>query len=179
MIRRFSRSIALTTLVLAASYTFPTLAQTEIGSTSQSVELAEQPLDLPGIGLEIRLPLGSTSTQQTLNREVFAEVLGEDSLWRIQIASKTSSNKKLQAEDAAKQMREDLQKAYGASQPRGVDKDENFQSFATVLDDVAPLQFSGGIAYRFFLRQPAPSPSVPDTVRGVAVIAIGEGQMLV
>ena len=175
----FARHIALTAITLTWGQAFPALAQSEPNTTTQPVELSETPLDLPGIGLEIRLPTGSTTTQQSVNREVFAEVLGEDNLWRITLSTKTSSNKNLKPENAAKQIRQNLQESFGALRPRGEDKDENFKSLAPVLDDVAPIEFSGGTAYRFFLRQPAPSPAVPDTIRGVAVIDIGEGQMFI
>lgn len=143
------------------------------------IELSQNPLNMPGIGLEIRLPVGSTSTQQTMNREVFAEVLGEDNLWRLTISSRTSANKNLLPMDAANQIRENLQKSFAALSPTGPDKDENFQSFAQMLDEVTEMKYSGGSAFRFFLRQPAPSPNVPDLARGVAVINMGEGQMLV
>jgi hypothetical protein len=179
MMLRSARTLAIATLALTWGSAHPALSQDQTEPAKQTIELAEKPLNLPGIGLEIRLPLGSTSTQQSLSREVFAEVLGEDNLWRITLTSKTSSNKNLQPEDAAKQIRENLQQSFGALRPRGMDNDESFQSFAPVLDDVAAVPFSGGVAYRFLIKQPAPAPGVPDTVRGVAVIGIGEGQMLV
>lgn len=169
------------TLMLTLSWGLPAIGSAQEATTSPQpvVELAQTPLKLPGIGLEIRLPLGSTSTQQSLSREVTAEVLGEDNLWRMTISMRTSSNKNLNPEDAAKQIRQNLQESYGALKPGREDKDENFESFAKVLDDVTEVTFSGGSAHRFFLRQPSPAPNVPDTVRGVAVIGLGEGQMLI
>ncbi len=181
---RSTHTLTIATLALTCGFSLPAIAQDAPAPTTQTaaaqpIELAEKPLNLPGIGLEIRLPLGSTATQQSLNREVFAEILGEDNLWRIKLESKTSSNKHLEPENAAKQIRQNLQESFGALRPRGGDDDASFQSLAPILDDVAPISFSGGSAYRFFLRQPSSSPAVPDTIRGVAVIAIGEGQMLV
>lgn len=169
------------TLALASTLFLPpsALAQDAPAPVTSPIELSQNPLNLPGIGLEIRLPVGSTSTQQSLSREVFADILGEDNRWRMTLSTKTSANTNLLPENAAKQIREDLQRAFGATRPGAIDQDETFQSLAEVLDDVAPVPFSGGVAYRFLLRQPANDPSVPDLIRGVAVIAIGPGQMLV
>ncbi len=173
------RLIAIAILTLTWGMPALTPAQEASSSPAPPVELSQNPLNMPGIALEIRLPMGSTSTQQTMNREVFAEVLGDESRWRMTISTRTSSNKNLRPDDAAKQIRQNLQESFSAMRPRGPDRDESFESLAPMLDEVAPIEFHGGIAFRFFLRQPAPSPTVPDTVRGVAVIAIGEGQMLV
>lgn len=168
-------------LALAAGWVFvpPTSAQGAQSQQPTAVELSQNPLNLPGIGLEIRLPVGSTSTQQSMSREVFADILGQDNRWRMTMSTRTSANANLMPEDAARQIREDLQQAFAATRPAGTDRGQSFQSLAEVLDDVGPVQFAGGVGYRFILRQPANAAEVPDTIRGVAVIGIGPGQMLV
>ncbi|HED54077.1 MAG TPA: hypothetical protein ENJ00_07735 [Phycisphaerales bacterium] len=146
-------------------------------SQTSPIELAQNPLDLPGLGLDIRLPVGSTASSRRISREVFADVIGKDQLWRLTISTRSSADKELGAEKAADQILENLQASFGVSSSS--DPNETIGTFARVLDPVSPITFKGGTAYRFFLFQPTPDEKAPNTVRGVAVIKVGPGQMLV
>lgn len=165
-------------LVLGTFIHPSTSAQQAPAPSAPTVELADSPLNLPGIALEIRLPLGSTSTQQSISREVFADVLGEDSLWRMTISTRTSSNKDLTPLDAATQIRDNLLESFSVTSVKPNERSA-LGTFAKTLDDVAPVAFRGGEAYRFLIEQPPTTPELPATVRGVAVVGIGPGQMLV
>lgn len=165
-------------LVLGIFIHSSTSAQQAPLSSTPAVELAETPLNLPGIALEIRLPLGSTSTQQSISREVFADVLGEDSQWRMTISTRTSSNQNLTPQEAVTQIRDNLLESFSVTDVKGNTRTPH-GTFAKTLDDVAPIAFSGGEAFRFLIEQPPTTPEQAATVRGVAVVAIGPGQMLV
>jgi hypothetical protein len=141
------------------------------------IEMSQKPLNLPGLGIEVVLPVGSTSKQQTLSREVFADVIGKDNQWRLTISTQTSSNTEMGAKDAIEKILENLQKSFSVT---NVDKpDEMVGTFARELAPIESIKFSGGEAFRFFLFQPSARDNVPDTIRGVAVIKTGPGQMLV
>lgn len=165
-------------LVLGTFIHSSTSAQQAPAPSAPTVELADSPLNLPGIALEIRLPLGSTSTQQSISREVFADILGEDSQWRMTISTRTSSNKDLTPLDAATQIRDNLLESFAITDVKPNERAPH-GTFARTLDEVAPVAFGGGEAYRFLIEQPPTTPELPATVRGVAVVGIGPGQMLV
>jgi len=141
------------------------------------IEMSQKPLNLPGLGIEIVLPIGSTSKQQRLNREMYADVIGADNNWRLTITSQTSSNTTMGAKDALEQILKNLQKSFSVTKINN--PDEMIGTFARELATIEPIAFSGGQAFRFFLLQPSARDNVPDTVRGVAVIKTGPGQMLV
>ena len=145
----------------------------------EPVEFAATPFELSGLGMRFRLPVGTTATARRLGRETHADIVGPDSEYRITVSSRASSNTTLTSEAAAEAILLNLKQAYGitdgdADQPSRV----AVATYARELRTVEPVAFPGGVAHRFFMLQPE-TRSTPETVRGVAVIDLGEGRMLV
>lgn len=177
MIPRRAAIALVTTLCLSIAPESAGQASSRDSEPLPPIEMSQKPLNLPGLGIDVVLPVGSTSQQQTLSREVFADVVGKDNAWRMTLSTQTSSNTTMGAKDAIEKILENLQKSFSVTK---IDSpDEMIGTFARELAPIEPVKFAGGEAYRFFLLQPASKPDQPDTVRGVAVIKTGPGQMLV
>lgn len=145
-------------------------------SDQNPIELATRPFELGSLGIRFSLPVGATATTRRIGTEVQGDVIGPDQAYRISITSRSSSNTELTAEAAAESILLNLKEAYGIEDgdTRGV----TIATFAQELRTVEAVPFPGGEAQRFFLRQPATAQQ-DDTVRGVAVIDLGRGRMLV
>ncbi|MEM9165835.1 MAG: hypothetical protein AAGB48_02290 [Planctomycetota bacterium] len=144
-----------------------------------SIELAATAFELPSLGMRFRLPVGATATSRRLGSATHADIVGPDSRYRIAVSSRTSANTSLTAQAAAEAVLLNLKEAFAvtdgdADRPSRVP----LATFARQLRTVEPVGFLGGEAYRFFILQPA-TRSEGETVRGVALIDLGEGRMLV
>ncbi len=164
---------ALAALQLIAAH--PTAAAAQ-DSDQSPIELSSRPFELGGLGVSFNLPVGATATTRRMGTEVQADVVGPDNSYRVSITSRSSSNTELTAEAAAESILLNLKEAYGIED--GDAKGVTIATFAQELRTVEPVAFSGGEAHRFFLQQPATAAQA-DTVRGVAVIDLGRGRMLV
>lgn len=180
MRHRIRGSAASLALALAATCLLPaanSLAQDAAPQETTTTELSDSTLNLQGLGIELSLPVGSTSTTHSLSRETKAEILGKDNAWRLTVTTQTSANKELEAKEAAEKILANLQKIYAIDDVQR--PDAVIGTFARIMDPIEKITFKGGEAFRFFIYQPADRPSAPDTVRGVGVVKIGAGQMLV
>lgn len=177
MIRSRVPLAALCSFALCLAGAGPLFAQGEPDKDLPPLEMSSNPLKLQGLGIEMLLPIGSTTTQQRLSRDVFADVIGKDNAWRLTISTHNSSNTSMGAKEALEKILENLQKSFGVTK---IDSpDQSVGTFARPLAPIEPIEFSGGTAYRFFLHQPSARDNVPDTVRGVGLIKLAPGQMLV
>lgn len=161
---------------IAALLTGLASAQSEHKATDLPVQLTETPFELSGLGLSFRLPLGATAATRRIATEAEAEVIGPDAAYRITISSRASSNTRLTGLQAAESILASLAEAYGVSNAN--EPSRTIGTFARELRTLEPVAFSGGQAHRFFIRQPA-GPGTDDSVRGVAVVDLGQGRMLV
>ncbi|MGP1272984.1 MAG: hypothetical protein ACTS22_06600 [Phycisphaerales bacterium] len=159
-----------------------TAAQTSAARAARpqpTIELAATPFELTGLGMRFQLPVGATATTRRLGSETHADVVGPDAAYRVTISSRASSNTELTSEAAANAVLLNLKEAYGisdgdAERPSRV----AVATYARELRQIEPVAFAGGVAHRFYILQPA-TRSTPETVRGVAVIDLGQGRMLV
>lgn len=155
----------------------PAAAQSEPDEPLPPLEMSSNPLKLQGLGIELHLPIGSTSKQERMSRNVKANILGKDDAWLLTLSTQTSSNTAMGAEEALQRIMEDLQKMYGVTKID--DPSQPVGTFARPLAPIEPISFDGGTAYRFFLHQPSADADKSDTVRGIALIKLAPGQMLV
>lgn len=168
MPRLLAAAVALPLLVGA-----PVLAQP---SDQSPIELSGRPFELGSLGVSFNLPVGATATTRRIGTEVQADVIGPDNSYRVSITSRSSSNTELTAQVAAESILLNLKEAYGIED--GDNTGVTIATYAQELRTVEPVTFPGGEAQRFFLQQPATA-NQDDTVRGVAVIDLGRGRMLV
>ncbi len=171
--RHWTRLIRPALACLALSAALPAQAQTD----QQPIELSASPFELSSLGLRFNLPLSATATTRRIGTEVQADVIGPGNTYRVSITSRASSNTELTSEAAAESILLNLKEAFGVT-----DGDSGgsvtLATFAQELRTVEAVGFAGGEAHRFFIRQPATREG-DDTVRGVAVIDLGRGRMLV
>ncbi|MEM8757081.1 MAG: hypothetical protein AAGF47_04780 [Planctomycetota bacterium] len=181
-------SIALAALLAAAAPAAPARGGTTAQPTdrqarpaqpSETIELAATAFELRGIGMRFRLPVGATASSRRLGPETHAVVVGPDSAYQITVSSRSSSNTALTTEAAAEAVLVNLKAAHGitdgdADQPATT----AVATFARVLRPVEAVPFANGVAHRFLLLEPA-TRGTEERVRGVAVIQIGPGRMLV
>ncbi|MEO1715688.1 MAG: hypothetical protein AAFR76_01135 [Planctomycetota bacterium] len=173
------RTLISVTRLLAAAFALPLLggAPALAQASGQSpIEMSGRPFDLGSLGVSFNLPVGATATTRRIGTEVQADVIGPNNGYRVTITSRSSSNTELTAEAAAESILMNLKEAYGIED--GDATGVTIATFAQELRTVEPVSFPGGEAQRFFLQQPATA-SQDDTVRGVAVIDLGRGRMLV
>lgn len=162
--------------ILAAAAT--ALPATTLAQTDQTpIEMAGTPFEISNLGLRFSLPVGATATTRRIGTEVQADIVGPNAAYRVSITSRTSSNTELTAEAAAQSILLNLKEAFGVSDG-DADSSVTIATFAEELRTVEPVPFAAGTAHRFFIRQPA-TRDEGDTVRGVAVINLGRGRMLV
>jgi hypothetical protein len=161
---------------IAALLTGTASSQSEHKATDPPVQLTNTPFELSGIGMSFRLPLGATATTRRIANEAEAEIVGPDAAYRITISSRASSNTRLTGQQAAESILTSLAAAYGINDAG--DPGRTIGTLARELRTLEPVAFSGGQAHRFFIQQPA-GPGTDESVRGVAVVDLGQGRMLV
>ncbi|MEO1583608.1 MAG: hypothetical protein AAFR96_03420 [Planctomycetota bacterium] len=170
---RYAAALVTCLACLAAGQ--PAAGQTD----AEQIELAATPFELSGLGVRFRLPIGATARTRRIGSETQADIIGPDASYRVTITSRTSSNEDLTAEAAAESILLNLQRSFGvtdgdANRPESV----TIATYAQQLRTIESVEFGSGIAQRFFIRQPA-TRDEGDTVRGVALIDLGRGRMLV
>lgn len=170
----FVRIGAACALLLASPFA---QARTPAQPEQTPIEMASMPFELSSLGMRFNLPLGATATTRRIGTEVQADIVGPDAAYRISITSRSSANTELTSAAAAESILLNLKKAFGVSDGDG-NPDVTIATFAQELRTVEPVPFSEGVAHRFFIRQPE-TRQEGDSVRGVAVIDLGRGRMLV
>lgn len=163
-------------LIGAATLLIPPDSAAAQNTNQSPIELSSRPFELGSLGVSFNLPVGATATTRRIGTEVQADVVGPDQAYRVSITSRSSANTELTAEAAAESILLNLKEAYGIED--GDATGVTIATFAQELRTVEPVAFAGGQAQRFFLQQPATARQ-DDTVRGVAVIDLGRGRMLV
>lgn len=150
------------------------------------VELAQDPLDLPTIGVRVFAPVGSEAHTETVGAEAKGTIIAKDQSWAINIAGPRTSNPDTTITAATDAALKQLAESAGVAE---VDRSRNASMVGTTIKllsrEPAPggpkLFIKNGVREYEFERFYASMPSVfgkAATVRGFAITKVAPTQFI-
>jgi hypothetical protein len=145
-------------------------------------DLSDEIFRLNSVGLEMRLPLGSTAQTNGGGDKFSSQVMAKDSTWLINIQTPSSTDRKRSLEAIAKEVRDQLLASVAVVDSKRTGTDPG-KTRGRVVEDVAPVSISDAKSdetrpgVRFYVRLPRGEKD-PAVVRGYTIFQIAPGRFV-